>query len=227
LRLGEIHPAYAYSKIKKNTMSETILLIQIVLSSLLILGYSAYLYYIRTKLATKKLEKKNIPLSNIYGNISVNLKKKHHEKLEQRAIQTTKRINHTAEEMHYSIPLAPDIQLLETDSCLLIKGTVQSIAAICDEFATMEQLPQGYCVQLGDWKFFVMEVISQSSREDKLIVMPRSHWLFMSSKLKGSIYGKDLHPYIYVYEPFTFKKVLDYGIGVEATDYAELNKEEV
>lgn len=208
-------------------MSETVLLIQIVLSSLLILGYSAYLYYIRTKLATKKLENKNVLLSNIYENLSVNLKKKPQEKLEKRAIQATKRINPTAKEMHYTIPLAADIRLLETDSCLLIKGSIKSIAAICEVLTTMEKLPQGYCVQLGDWKLFVMEVISQSSREDKLIVMPRNYWPFMSSKLKDSIYGKDKHPYIYAYEPYTLKKVLDYGIGVEATDYAEFNKEEL
>jgi hypothetical protein len=102
--------------------------------------------------------------------------------------------------------LASDLQIFETDSCLLIKGSLESIATICDVLAIMEQLPQGYFVKLGDWKLFVMEVICQRSREDKLIVMPRNNWLFMSNKLIDSIYSEDIHPYIYANEPFTFKK---------------------
>lgn len=66
-------------------MSDTTLLIQIVFSSLLILGYSAYLYYIRTKLTAKKLEKKNVLLSNIYGNVSDNLKEKNSRKTRKKS----------------------------------------------------------------------------------------------------------------------------------------------
>ncbi|HKO78602.1 MAG TPA: hypothetical protein VJU52_15405 [Flavobacterium sp.] len=199
------------------------LLTQIVLFLLSVIGYTAYLYYSKRKMLKKKRNENKVKTFRLSGDLSMILEKKSKEKLEHRSIQKMKIINHSNGEMLYSIPLASDLQILETDSCLLIKGTVESIASICDILAIMEQLPQGCCVKLGDWKLFVMEVISQSSREDKLIVMPRSNWLFMSNKLRGSIYGEDTHPYIYDNEPFTFKKVLDYGIGVEATDWLEYN----
>jgi hypothetical protein len=199
-------------------MSETALLIQIFFLLLLILGYLGYLYSLRRKILKQKREEKNVSVSHFSGNLSAVLEKKSQEKLKERAINADKIIKQGDEQMTFAIPLAPDIQLLETDSCLLIKGSVQSIATICYEFSNMEQLPEGYCVQLGNWKLFILEDVPQSSREDRIVVMPRNHWLFMSSKLRDSIYGEDIHPYVYIYEPFTFKKVLEYGIGVEVID---------
>jgi hypothetical protein len=199
-------------------MSETALLIQIFFLLLLILGYLGYLYSLRRKILKQKREEKNVSVSHFSGNLSAVLEKKSQEKLKERAINADKIIKQGDEQMTFAIPLAPDIQLLETDSCLLIKGSVQSIATICYEFSNMEQLPEGYCVQLGNWKLFILEDVPQSSREDRIVVMPRNHWLFMSSKLRDSIYDEDIHPYVYIYEPFTFKKVLEYGIGVEVID---------
>jgi hypothetical protein len=199
------------------------LLIQIALFLLSILGYSVYLYNSKRKILKKKRDKNKIKAFRLSGSLSMVLEKKSKDEQEMGSIQRMNIINHGNEEILYSIPLASDLQILETDNCLLIKGAVESIATICDVLAIMEQLPQGYCVKLGDWKLFVMEVISQSSREDKLIVMPRNNWLFMSNKLRDSIYGEEIHPYIYANEPFTFKKILDYGIGVEATDWLEYN----
>jgi hypothetical protein len=138
-------------KFKKITMSETALLIQIFCLLLLILGYLAYLYNTRRKIQKQKREENKVSVSNFSGNINAVLEKKSQEKREQRTIRAKRISNQDDEEkMTHSIPLAADIQLLATDNHLLIKGSVQSIAAICDEFATMEQLPQGYCVQLGD-----------------------------------------------------------------------------
>jgi hypothetical protein len=122
------------------------------------------------------------------------------------------------------INIPSDISLIETESCLLIKGSVESIASICDELAVMEQLPEGYCLMLGEWRLFVLDDMAQSDRELKTVVMPRDHWLFMSCKLRDSILGYDVHPYNYVYEPFTFKQVLEYGIGVEAIDINNQNE---
>jgi hypothetical protein len=208
-------------------MSETSRLIQSALLLLLILGYTAYLYSTRRKIMKEKREENSVSSSDFSETITAALEKKTQDKLEQRHVHAECIIEQDNGAMLYSITLASDIQLLETDNHLLIKGKVKSIAAICDEFAVMEQLPEGHCVLLGDWKLFVLDDIPQSSREDKVFVLPTNYWLFMSCKLKDSIYGEDMHPYIYAYEPFTFKKVLEYGIGVEATDYEEINNREL
>lgn len=147
------------------------------------------------------------------------LQQKSEEKRQERIRKVDAILDNGDEDMTYQIPLPADIQLLETDICFLIKGSVKSIRKICDELAAMEQLPQGYCMQLGNWHFFVLDDFTQSSREDKIVVLPANYWLFMSCKFRDSLLGEDIHPYQYNFEPFTFKKVLEYGIGVEATDY--------
>ncbi|MGA9638548.1 hypothetical protein [Flavobacterium sp.] len=157
--------------------------------------------------------------------MSTIVKKLSEEKLKERAINASKIIDKGEDEMTYVIDLPSDIKLIETETCLLIRGFVESIAKICLDFAAMEQLPEGYCVTLGNWKLFVLEDFPQSSRDDKIIVMPADHWLFLSCKLRDSIHGHDFHPYNYMYEPFSFKRVLEYGIGVEATDYTEFNRD--
>ena len=63
-----------------------------------------------------------------------------------------------------------------------------------------------------------MDEIQQSDLEVKMFVMHASYWLFMSCKFRDSISGFGIHPFHYFYEPITFKRVLDYGIGIEATD---------
>ncbi|SHF70680.1 hypothetical protein SAMN05443549_10180 [Flavobacterium fluvii] len=204
---------------------ETSLLLQSAILFLLILGYTAYLFNTRRKLLKQKREEKNGSSSNSPETISAIIKKLSEEKLKERAINADKIMDQSDDEMTYAIDLPSDIELVETDSCLLIKGPVESIAKICDEFSYMEQLPDGFCATLGDWRLFILEYTPQSSLEHKTVVMPADHWLFMSCKLRDSIYAEDIHPYNYVYEPFTFKRVLEYGIGAEATDYAEYNSE--
>lgn len=206
---------------------ETSLLMQSAFLFLLILGYTAYYFNTRRKSLKQKREEKNAYVSNSQETISTIVKKLSQEKLNERAISADKIMNQSDDEMTYAIDLPSDIELIETDTCLLIKGSVESIAKICNEFSYMEQLPDGFCATLGDWKLFILEDFPQSSREDKIIVMPADHWLFMSCKLRDSITGQDIHPYNYIYEPFTFKRVLEYGVGVEATDYAEFNKDKL
>lgn len=212
-------------------MSETLskseiqsLLISAVLF-LLIIGNAVYFFIARRKLLKQKREEKNCLVSESTDTISAFAKKISEEKLKERTFNADKIIDKSNDEMTHIIDLPTDITLIETDTCLLIKGSVESIAKICDEFSYMEQLPDGFCAILGDWKLFILEDTPQSSLEDKIVVMPADHWLFMSCKLRDSIFAEDMHPFNYVYEPFTFKRVLEYGIGVEATDYAEYNKE--
>jgi hypothetical protein len=192
---------------------------------LLIIGNAVHFFIARAKLLKQKREEKNSLASNSQETIGAITKKLTEEKLKERVIKADKIIDQSDDEMTYSIVLPTDIKLIETDACLLITGSVESIAKICDEFSNMEQLPEGFCVILGDWKLFILEYTPQSSLEHKTVVMPADHWLFMSCKLRDSIYAYDYHPYNYMYEPFTFKKVLEYGIGVEATDYAEFNND--
>lgn len=198
---------------ENNTIIEIILLLSI------ILGYSVYLYILRRRIITYKRLGQGILVSDFSGSMSIALNKKQEEKLRQSVFKAEQMMNQTKEQMTYSIVLPSDIKLVETESCLLIKGFIESIEKICYEFSNMDQLPEGFCVQLGDWKFFILEEKPQSSREDKIIVMPASHWLFVSRKLRESINGQEMHPCTYIYEPSTFKKILQYGIGVEATDY--------
>ena len=204
---------------------ETSLLLQSAFLFLLILGYTSYLFNKRRKLLKQKREEKKDSVSNSPESISTIVKKLSEEKLNERASNADKIMEQSDDEMTYAIDLPSDIELMETDSCLLIKGPVESIAKICDEFSYMEQLPDGFCATLGDWKLIILEYTPQSSLEHKTVVMPADHWLFMSCKLRDSILAYDIHPYNYVYEPFSFKRVLEYGIGVEATDYAEYNSD--
>lgn len=208
-------------------MSETSLVIQIVCLLLLILGYTAYLCYTRRKILKQRREDSMVGVSDFSGSIDAVLKTKYQDKLNERIVEAKKISDQGDNKMVHSITLASDVQLLECKGHLLIKASVQSIASICDEFAVMAQLPEGHCALLGDWKLFVLNDVPKSSREDKIVVMPRAYWLFMSCKLRDSIYGEELHPYVYVYEPFTFRKVLTYGIGVEASNYEDFNKEEI
>ncbi|MWB96299.1 hypothetical protein GON26_18195 [Flavobacterium sp. GA093] len=157
------------------------------------------------------------------GTINAYFEEKSQEQRFRRAFAADKIVNEMSKETVYKMPMFSDIELIENENHLLIKGAVRSLAAVCYEFSNMEQLPDGYCVQLGEWKLVVKEDIINCNRENKTIMMPPDYWLFMSSKLRDSIYADDVHPYVYVYEPFTFKKVLAYGIGVEATDWHEFN----
>lgn len=149
------------------------------------------------------------------------LEEKRLEKEQERAHQAEAVLNSSEKNWNGIIPVPSDIELIETEDRLLIKGPVGSISTICDHFALMEQLPEGYCMLFGEWRFFILNDTAQSSLELKTVVMPRDHWLFMSCKLRDSILGYDVHPYNYVYEPYTFKQVLEYGIAVEATDMPE------
>lgn len=204
-------------------MSDTFIIIQIILLMSIILGYSTYLYIQRRRVMANKEEEKSVIVSSFSGTMSAALAEKSVTKLKKRVQKAVEIINQSDEQMTYSIVLPSDVKLLETEKGLLIKGSVRSIAVVCYEFSNMEQLPEGFCVQLGDWKLFILEEKPQSSREDKIFIMPSDYWLFMSTKLTDSIYGEEMHPYNYIYEPFTFKKVLDYGIGVEATDWHDFN----
>ncbi len=208
-----------------NYTFENGLIIQIILLLFIIFGYTTFLYISRRKIIKQK--EQDILVSNFSGSISTLLHKKSEEKLKQRTINARQMVNQSEDQMTYSIVLPLDIKLIETESCLMIRGTVESIEIICYEFSNMDQLPEGFCIQLGDWKLFIFEDMPQSSREDKIIIMPADHWLFMSCKLKESIHGYEMHPYNYIYEPLTFKIVLEYGIGVEATDYAKYSKNKI
>jgi hypothetical protein len=148
------------------------------------------------------------------------------QKLQEQAGQAQAVLNNGDDDMTYIIAIPPNIRLVETTDCLMITGPKAGIDMICDEFAMMEQLPNGYCVVLGDWRFFVLEDTAQSDASVRLVVMPHYHWLFMSCKLRESITGYEQHPYKYFYEPFTFATVLEYGIGVEATDMANEETED-
>ena len=70
----------------------------------------------------------------------------------------------------------------------------------------------------GKWRFFILDDMAQSSPELRTVVTPRDHWLFLSCKIRDSILGHDIYPYYYVYEPYTFEQLLEYGLAVEATD---------
>ncbi len=206
-------------------MSETSLVIQTIFLLLLILGYTGYLWYTRRKVMRQQREENKVWGSHFSESIGGVLERKSQDTLLQRITQAKKIYQYGDQGMTHIIALASDIQLIACEKHLLIKGSIQSIAAICDVFAIMEQLPEGYCVQLGDWKLFVLSGSPHSSAEDKIVVLPREYWLFMSCKFRDSIYGEDFHPYVYVYEPFTFRKVLAYGIGVEAVNFGTINKE--
>ena len=208
-----------------NNTSENSLIIQIVLLLFIIFGYTTYLFISRRKILKQKDQE--ILVSNFSASIGSVLDKKVEEKLKQRTINAQQIMEQSEGEMSYSLVLPSDIKLIETESCLLINGSIESIEKICYEFSNMDQMPEGFCVQLGGWKLFILEDKPQSSREDKIIVMPADHWLFMSCKLSESIHGHEMHPYNYIYEPFTFKKILEYGIGVEATDYIGYNKDKL
>ncbi len=183
---------------------------------LIIAGLAYFIFFYKKGRKHYFYEESNIP---IQPTLASQLSQKFQENFDN----NTKKVNQILEkgnqDMTYIIVLPKDVELIETEACLLIKGTTKSILAIGDELALMEQLPQGYCMQIGNWHFFVLNDTTQSSREDKLVVMPPDHWLFMSCKFRDSLLGEDVHPYQYNFEPFTFKKVLKYGIGVEATDY--------
>jgi len=140
------------------------------------------------------------------------------ERQKERVAKALAILNEASDKITYMVPLPPDIILQETKKHLLIKGSVKSLVAICDELEIMELLPAGYCMQLGEWRFFIVEDMTQSSLKDKIVVMPPDLWWLMTCKLKDSIYGNEIKPYNYVFEPFTFKQVLEYGIGVEAID---------
>jgi hypothetical protein len=203
--------------IAKTTENNTI--IEIILLLSLILGYSVYLYILRRRIMTQKRQEMDVLVSNYSGIMIPAANKKSEKKLKQSVVKAERIISQSKEQMTYSIVLQSDIKLIETENCLLIKGLIESIEKICYEFSNMDQLPEGFCVQLGEWKLFILEEKPQISREDKIIVMPAKHWLLAGRKLKESINGYEKHPYTYFYEPFTFKKTMKYGIGVEATDY--------
>ncbi len=188
-------------------------------AALIIIAGLAYFIFFYKKGTKHYFYSENIkPQSLSNSVINSILQQKSEEKLQGRISKVDAILNNSDEDMTYVIPFPDDIQLIETDDSFLIKGSVKSISEICDELATMQQLPQGYCMQLGNWRFFVLDDFIQSSREDKIVVLPANYWLFMSCKFRDSILGEDVHPYNYIYEPITFKKVLEYGIGVEATD---------
>lgn len=188
-------------------------------AAILIIACLAYFIFFYKKGKKHYFYNENIK-THLQSNAKIGfiLQQKSEGKRQERISKAHAILDNGNQEMTYIMPVPNDIQLIETDNCFLIKGSQKSIHEICNELGVMEQLPQGYCVQLGNWRFFVMENISQSSREDKIVVMPANYWLFMSCKFRDSIMGEDVHPYNYNYEPFTFKKVLDYGIGVEAID---------
>lgn len=198
--------------------SDNAIIIQIILLLLLIFGY--FIYQFNSRRLSRRYFSEDTKETGISTSptLSSILQMKAHEKQLERITKATTITNNADEDLTHIISLPDDIELIETVTCLVLKGSVQSIREICNEIEVMEQLPSGSCMRLGDWRFFVMEDIAQSSREEKLVVMPPDHWLFMSCKFRDSIMGEDIHPYNYVYEPFTFKKVLDYGVGVEATD---------
>jgi hypothetical protein len=204
-------------------MTEKTLIVQIFLLLFFILGYSAYMFSTRKRVIRHKRGEMNLSFFSFPGTINAYFEEKSQEQRFRRALAADKIVNETSKETIYKMPMFSDIELIETENHLLIKGAVRSLAAVCYEFSNMEQLPDNYCVELGEWKLFVKENTIKCSRENKTIMLPPDYWLFMSSKLKDSIYADDVHPYIYVYEPFSFKKVLEYGIGVEATDWEEFN----
>lgn len=198
---------------ENNTIIEIILLLS------LILGYSIYFYKLTRRILITKRQEHNILVSNFLGQMIAAFNKNSEEKLKQSLNKAERIINQSKEQMTYSIVLPSDIKIIETESCLVIKGFIESIEKICYEFSNMDQLPEGFCVQLADWKFFILETEPQSSLEDKIIVMPGKYWLLVSKKLRENIHEHEIHPYTYIFEPFSFKKTMKYGIGVEATDY--------
>jgi hypothetical protein len=147
------------------------------------------------------------------------IQQKSDEALNDRIALANTILKNSNEILIYDIPLEADIEVIETNECLLIKGSTKSLNSLCDFFAAMEQLPQGYGLQLGNWEFIVLNNYTISSIEEKKIILPQEYWLFMSCKFKDSISGEDIHPYLFDFEPYSFKKVLDYGIVMEATDY--------
>ncbi|MFC5283431.1 hypothetical protein [Pedobacter alpinus] len=152
-------------------------------------------------------------------NLSELLEAKKLEKQHERTQQAKNILDDSGESFTSIIPVPADVELIEKMDRLLIKGSVKSLSLICDYFALMEQLPEEYCMLMGQWEFSVLEGAAASSLMTRTVTMPRDYWLFMSCKLRDSILGYDVHPYNYVYEPLTFKQVLEYGIAVEATDY--------
>lgn len=140
------------------------------------------------------------------------------EKIRERIEAAQKILKSNNHSFEYIIDIPDDFELIETETSLLINGSEKSIGEICDDIALRNEMHEGFCMQLGDWRFFVIDDIAQSDIENKTIVMPPYHWLFLSCKFRDSIPGYDIHPFHYFYEPMTFKRVFDYGIGVEATD---------
>lgn len=193
--------------IKKTGMSGPIILLIAIL-----------IIRILVSLLRKTTLEKEVDIPREIPTITNIVKQKFAEKVMQRR-HAAAQIMQFNSHLTQSIVLPKSIELVETEKCLLIRGTVEDLSKICDQIALFDELPEGFCMQLGEWHFFSLENERESNHEEKFIVMPRDHWLFASCKLRDSINGYDVHPYNYVYEPFSFNVVLNYGIGVEATDY--------
>lgn len=207
-----------------STISESSILLQIILLMFIIFGYSVYAFIHRKTLLNERKEEVNNFALNFDDTLNTILVKKANERSKKNTIKNKTLTDQDDDQMSYSIILESDIKLLETDTCLLIKGSVQSIEKICYEFSNMEHLPESFCVQLGDWKLFILEQKPQSSREHKTIIMPANYWFVMSNKLKEIMYEEENNPYHNNCEPGTFKKVLEYGIGVEAIHHPGFKK---
>ena len=163
---------------------------------LLIAGLAYFVFFYKKGRKHYFYEERNKP---VQSTLTSQLDKKFQEHFDK----NTKKVNQILEkgnqDMTHIILLPKDVELIETETCLFLEGTTKSILALCDELALLEQLPQGYCLQLKDWHFFVLIDTTQSSREDKLLVMPSDHWLFMSCKFRDRVLGGDVHPYQYYF----------------------------
>lgn len=205
-------------------MLETSLLIQIVIISVVILGYTAYLINAKKEISKQKQEERDNLILSFSDSKGVILNRKDKKNISEQYTSEKKLSDQNEDQMTYSIVLSSDIKLIEEENFLLIKGSVDSIAKICDEFSNMDQLPEGFCVKLGDWKLYILEYTPQSSIKHKTIVMPGDNWYSLSCQLRDSISENDLQANNY--ENFAFKKVLEYSIEVEATDFSVQKKAE-
>lgn len=202
-----------------HTISESSILLQVILLMFIIFGYSVYVFIHRKTVLNGRKQGMSDFALNFSDNLNTILVKKAHERSKKKALKSKDVSDQNDEQMTYSIILESDIKLVETDTCLLIKGSVESIEKICYEFSNMEQLPESFCVQLGDWKLFILEKMLQSSREHKTIIMPANYWLILSSELKESMYAEVHHSYQDKSRHDIFEKVLDYSISVEAINH--------
>jgi hypothetical protein len=116
-----------------------------------------------------------------------------------------------------TILLSTDVELVELDKVLQIKGPAKALQQISDDIQNMEFLAPGDQYFLEEWKFLVTDGTVMSSKGEKFIALPPDEWLMMGCKFNDAISGYDSNPFTFYQSPFG-DYTLPYGIEIFVTD---------